>query len=243
MTSQRFRSPGNPGVRASGPRRPAQPSSSRRAPQPFFRWLARSRRLWAALFLCAAAAVTVQQLTPAPEPTGLALAASRDLPVGTTLQVSDVAGIRVPLELAGSGYVRDASLLTGKQLAAPARKGQLLTDSQLLGAGLLAGTAAGTSAVPLRLADPASIQLVSPGQRVTIVLTSVDGSSAQGPSNVLAANVPVLWTSAQGGSGGQWLGTSDTDGLLVVAATPEQAPQLAGASTRGKLYFVLVAPP
>ncbi|CAM3194789.1 hypothetical protein PSET11_01816 [Arthrobacter ulcerisalmonis] len=173
----------------------------------------------------------------------LALAASRDLPAGTTLLASDIAGIRVPLELAGSGYVRDASLLAGKQLAAPARKGQLLTDSQLLGPGLLAGTVAGTSAVPLRLADPASIQLVSPGQRVTIVLTSTDGSSAQGPSNVLATNVPVLWTSAQGGSGGQWLGTSDTEGLLVVAATAEQAPQLAGASTRGKLFFVLVAPP
>jgi hypothetical protein len=93
------------------------------------------------------------------------------------------------------------------------------------------------------MADPASIQLVSPGQLVNIVLTAADG--LEGPSKkseVLAAAVPVLWTSTQGGKAGQWLGTNEADGLVVVAANPRQAEILAGASTRGKLFFVLVNP-
>jgi len=34
----------------------------------------------------------------------------------------------------------------------------------------------------------------------------------------------------------------DSDGLVVVAADPQQAEKLAGASTQGKLFFVLVSP-
>ncbi len=45
---------------------------------------------------------------------------------------------------------------------------------------------------------------------------------------------------ARGGRTGQWLDTAETDGLIVVAANPDQAGRLAGASTQGKLFFVLV---
>jgi hypothetical protein len=62
-------------------------------------------------------------------------------------------------------------------------------------------------------------------------------------SEVLAASVPVLWTSGQGGKTGQWLGTGETEGLMVVAAGPDQARRLAGSSTQGKLFFVLVGAP
>lgn len=141
-----------------------------------------------------------------------------------------------------SGFLREPAEAAGKQLAAPLRKGQLLTDAQLLGPGLLSGTPPGSAAVPLRMADPSSIQLVSPGQLVNVVLTSANGFDQQAPPAVLASGVPVLWTSSQGGQGGQWLGTTETDGLIVVAATAEQAARLAGASTQGKLFFVLVGP-
>jgi hypothetical protein len=141
-----------------------------------------------------------------------------------------------------AGFLNQDNELAGKQLAAPLRKGQLLTDAQLLGPGLLAGTPPGSAAVPLRMADPSSIQLVSPGQLVNVVLTAANGFDQQAPSEVLATAVPVLWTSGKGGQSGQWLGTSETDGLIVVAASAEQAARLAGASTQGKLFFVLVGP-
>ncbi|MDP9888066.1 RcpC/CpaB family pilus assembly protein [Pseudarthrobacter enclensis] len=205
-------------------------------------WLNRNRRLAAALLFCAAAAVAVQQLTPAPLSTVPALAAARDLPAGSAVTAADLARVQVPPGMVADGVLQDGAAAAGKQLAAPVRKGQLLTDTQFLGPGLLAGTPPGSAAVPLRMADAASIQLVSPGQLVNVVLTSANGFDQQGPSEVLASAVPVLWTSNNGGQGGQWLGTGETDGLIVVAATTEQSSRLAGASTQGRLFFVLVSP-
>lgn len=221
--------------------RPGPPN--RRLPARFAAWLSRNRRLAAALLLCAAASLAVQQLTPAPLATVAALAAARDLPAGTALAASDLAPVRVPPGVVADGFLQDPGTAAGKQLAAPLRKGQLLTDAQLLGPGLLTGTPPGSAAVPLRMADASSIQLVAPGQLVNIVLTSANGFDQQGPSEVLASAVPVLWTSNKGGQSGQWLGTTETDGLIVVAASREQAARLAGASTQGRLFFVLVGPP
>src|SRR4051794_33106884 len=203
----------------------------------FAGWLIRNRRLAAALLLCAAAAIAVQQLTPAPISTATALAAARDLPAGTTVTEPDLAPVQAPPGMVADGFPREGGAATGKQLAAPLRKGQLLTDAQLLGPGLLAGTPPGSAAVPLRMADASSIQLVSPGQLINVVLTSANGFDHQGPSEVLASAVPVLWTSNKGGQGGQWLGTTETDGLIVVAANAEQSSRLAGASTQGRLFF------
>lgn len=205
-------------------------------------WLSRNRRLSVAFLLCIAAGITVHQLTPPPADTVTALAAARDLPAGAAMVVSDLEEVQVPPGMMTSGSLQKSGDVTGKQLAAPLRKGQLVTDAQLLGPGLLAGTPPGSAAVPLRMADPSSIQLVSPGQLVNVVLTRANGYDHQSPSEVLASAVPVLWTSGQGGKTGQWLGTGETDGLIVVAADPEQAARLAGASTQGKLFFVLVGP-
>ncbi|MFC9332612.1 Flp pilus assembly protein CpaB [Arthrobacter sp. NPDC057009] len=193
-----------------------------------------------ALLLCAAAGIAVHQLTPAPALTVSVLAAARDLPAGANLSGSDLKPVSVPPALVPDGTFAHNPGVTGKQLAAPLRKGQLLTDAQLVGPGLLTGAPPGSAAVPLRMADPSSIQLVSPGQLVNVVLTSGNGYEQASASKVLARSVPVLWTSGQESQGSQWLAAGDSDGLLVVAATPDQAGALAGASTQGKLFFVLV---
>ena len=192
------------------------------------------------LLLCVAAGLTVQQLTPAPAFTVSAFAAARDLPAGETLGPDDLTALSVPLGLVPVGTYGSAEPLQGKQLAVALRKGQLLTDAQILGPGLLAGSPPGSAAVPLRMADPVSIQLLSPGQLVNVVMTTGNGFDQPAASQVLAAAVPVLWTSEHGSGAGQWLATGETDGLLVVAADADQAGRLAGASTQGKLFFVLV---
>ncbi|MDQ0768405.1 pilus assembly protein CpaB [Pseudarthrobacter defluvii] len=228
---------------AAGPRNIATRRKDRPLVARFAGWLNRNRRLAAALFLCAAAALAVQQLTPAPLSTVTVLAAARDLAAGTAVTAADLADVQAPPGMVGNGFLQDDAAATGKQLAAPMRKGQLLTDAQLVGPGLLAGTPPGSAAVPLRMADASSTQLVSPGQLVNVVLTAANGFDQQSPSQVLAAAVPVLWTSNTGGQSGQWLGTTETDGLIVVAANAEQSSRLAGASTQGRLFFVLVSPP
>ncbi|MGO4582294.1 Flp pilus assembly protein CpaB [Arthrobacter sp. 2RAF6] len=210
----------------------------------FGNWLNRNRRLAVTLLLCVAVGIVVHQLTPASEERATVLAAARDLPAGSTLTDSDLKPLEVLPDGVPAGALTSRAGYGGKQLASPLQKGQIPTDAQLLGPGLLTGTAPATAAVPLRMADPASIQLISPGQLVNVVLTATDGLDGPGKkSELLAAAVPVLWTSAQGGKASQWLGTNEADGLVVVAATPQQAEILAGASTRGKLFFVLVNPP
>lgn len=205
-------------------------------------WVTRNRRLTVALLLCLATGITVQQLTPASEQRVSILVAAHDLAAGTNLTESDFTNVGVPPDLAISGALLDHVSLVGRQLASPLAKGQIPTESNLLGPGLLTGAPVGSAAVPLRMADPSSIQLLSPGQLVNVVLTAAGTYDESRQTEVLAASVPVLWTSAQGGKPGQWLGTSDTDGLVVVAANPPQAEKLAGASTQGKLFFVLVNP-
>ncbi|MEV5051840.1 flagellar biosynthesis protein FlgA [Arthrobacter sp. LAR12-1-1.1] len=204
-------------------------------------WMNGNRRLIAALLFCIPAGLTVQQLAPAPTATVVAFAAAADLPAGKTLEPGDVSSISVPPGLVPAGNPGSETAFEGKQLAAPLRQGQLLTDAQILGPGLLAGSPPGSAAVPLRMADPASIQLVSPGQLVNVVLTGGNGFDQPGESQILAEAVPVLWTSVQGGNASPWPATAETDGLIVVAAAADQARRLAGASTQGKLFFVLVA--
>ncbi len=205
-------------------------------------WISRNRRLAVALLLCVAAGIAVQQLTPASEQRVSIVVAARDLPTGSSLTESDFTSVGVPSDLAITGSVHSIGTLVGRQLASPLRRGQIPTEASLLGPGLLTGAPVGSAAVPLRMADPSSIQLLSPGQLVTVVLTAAGSYDEARQSQVLAGPVPVLWTSAQGGKPGEWLGTSDTDGLVVVAADPQQAEKLAGASTQGKLFFVLVSP-
>ena len=147
-----------------------------------------------ALLLSIAAGLTVQQLTPAPADTVPALAAARDLPAGKALTPDDLAVLSVPRGLLPGGSIGSIDALRGQQLAVALRKGQLLSDSQLLGPGLLAGSSPGSAAVPLRMADPASIQLLSPGQLVNVVLTNGNTFDQPAATQVLAAAVPVLWT-------------------------------------------------
>ncbi|MET3946418.1 pilus assembly protein CpaB [Arthrobacter sp. UYCu512] len=244
---RRWRSPGRrldlstpaaPSKSAVPPRgrRPAGRPSRRR----LVRWLNRNRRLAVALLLCIAAGLTVQQLTPEPADTVPAFAAARDLPAGQSLGVEDLTVLHVPRGLVPAGSFVSAGSLQGQQLAVALRKGQLLADSQLVGPGLLAGKPPGSAAVPLRMADPASIQLLSPGQLVDVVITTGNSFDQPAASQLLAAAVPVLWTSGHGSRAGPWLGTGENEGLLVVAADADQARRLAGASTQGKLFFVLV---
>ncbi len=92
----------------------------------------------------------------------------------------------------------------------------------------------------MRVADPNSLQLIRTGQTVDLVLAEESGREGRNAARI-AAGVTVLWTGSGGEQPSAWLGTpKDQNGLLVVAASPETAPLLAGASARGKVFFALV---
>jgi hypothetical protein len=82
-------------------------------------WLNRNRRLAVALLLCIAAGITVQQLTPAPDDTVGALAATRDLAAGKTLEPADLALLNVPRGLLPGGSFSDTARSRGSSSPYP----------------------------------------------------------------------------------------------------------------------------
>lgn len=197
----------------------------------------------AAALLCGAAAVSVYQLTPPSTLQSPVVVAATDLPAGAVLSASQLRIAPLPPESVPDGALRELPAAEGKRLAAPIRRGGVLTDASTVGPGLLAGTPPGTAAVPVRVADPNSLQLIRTGQSVDLVLAEESNREGRNASRI-AAGVTVLWTGSGAEQSGAWLGTpKDQSGLLVVAASPEVAPLLAGASARGKVFFALVEAP
>ncbi|MCZ3387200.1 MAG: hypothetical protein LH630_09620 [Actinomycetia bacterium] len=84
--------------------------------------------------------------------------------------------------------------------------------------------------VPVQLYDPAVAAMVQPGDVVDVMVA--DQRSA---ATLVAANLTVTATSEAEGSG-PW---TDSDGLLMVAATDEQALALAGAAARGPITIAV----
>lgn len=202
----------------------------------------RRKRLLACLLLSAAAGVAVEAAAGEDYPTTPVVVAADDLAVGTVLTEPDVAIIRLP-ELAVTGSVfEQPRQVVGQQLAAPLSRGSLVQATALVGDGLLTGTEPGTVAVPLRPADPATVQLLAPGQLVDVVLSTGNGYDVATESTVLARSVAVLWT-APGGAGGTWPGAEDDGGLVVVAAGADTAAALAGSSSSGDVHLVLTTAP
>ena len=150
-----------------------------------------------------------------------------------------------PHGLAPEGAVADPAELSGRVLAGAAGPGQPLTETALVGPGLLTGQDGGVTAVTLRIDDPGVLRHVRAGDHVDVV--HLPDGAAPGGRQVLGRGLPVLWVSSAdpGGDGGLLAGpgTSEEEGLLVVGAPHEGAAQLAGAGGTGRTTVVLVPAP
>ncbi|WP_323959054.1 Flp pilus assembly protein CpaB [Arthrobacter sp. JZ12] len=204
-------------------------------------FLFRKRRLLAAAFLCAAAGVAVEALLPKDPETVQVVAAGADLPVGTVLGADNLTLVSLPRAAVPQHSFESVELLAGQQLATPVYAGDVLARNFLVGSGLLAGSPPGTVAVPLRPADASTVQLLSPGQRVDVVLSTGNGFEVSAQNTVLARGLPVLWTSEESGSGPFQAPGGQEEGLVVVAAGPDEAASLAGASSTGHVHLVLTS--
>jgi pilus assembly protein CpaB len=226
----------------------------------------RRRRLVAVGLLAAAVAAGLQAVRPAPPPSTTVLVAARDLPAGHRLTSGDLA--------AGSWYPDDVPAGTvprpaGRVLSSAIRRGELLTDTRVLGDGLLTGLPAGTVAVAVRLADPASALVVRPGERADVLAGPADDALTTGPPidplEPQAAEAGVVVTGALvlsdpaaapvegadavadsgmlgslgAGSAGPAPSTGAGAGVLLVAVTRADAVRLAGLAGRRPLTVAL----
>nr|MBA3619744.1 Flp pilus assembly protein CpaB [Acidothermales bacterium] len=148
--------------------------------------------------------------------------------------------------------------VVGRLLAAPARRGELLTDARLLGPGLLAGYPEGLVAAPVRIADSGAVSLLRAGDRIDVLAadpspysTAADPAYAEGDgagasggpaaARVVAPAVRVL-TVPRAPDGGPLDGGGFVDGALVVlAVTPAVAAELARAEVSARLSVLLRA--
>ncbi|SDH15819.1 Flp pilus assembly protein CpaB [Sinosporangium album] len=211
------------------------------------RRLKRHRRLIAVVPAGLATACTLAVLRPAQPATVAVLAAARDLRVGP-LRPGDLTTVHLPADLVPHGALRphdsptgeSADLspesltppTTGRVLASPMRRGEPLTDARLLGPGMLSGYGADAVAMPVRVADPEAVRLLSPGDIVD-VLAAPSGwaeSDAQ-PAATVADNATVITT--------RHTGDSHSGALIVLATTPDQAARLAGAQPGGHLSIMI----
>lgn len=195
------------------------------------------RRLLAAGFLAIAVIAGLRTLSPAPPPTVTVWAAAHDLSGGRPLAAADLVRLALPATAVPAGSLRAGTEVAGRLLAAPVRRGEPLTDVRLLGPSLLeALPERGLVAIPIRVADgPAAAAVIKPGDIVDVLETADPQAGGPRRSVTVASRVRVLTVPGpdDGGDGG---------GLVVLAATPEQAGALAQASAAARLTVTIERP-
>ncbi|TNY37300.1 SAF domain-containing protein [Thermomonospora catenispora] len=154
----------------------------RTAPSPasgVSRWsrrLLRHRRPVAAALAALSVLLTVAAVRPA-DPDGVrVLVAARDLPAGATLQPGDLRPAVLPAAAVPDGAIRRRA--KGRTLAGPMRRGEVLTDVRTVGRRLLAGYGPDVVATPIRPADPGTVRLVRPGDRVDVLSSDIPADLA-----------------------------------------------------------------
>lgn len=186
----------------------------------------RRRRTLAALLAAVAVVAALRTVAPTPGPTVPVLVATRDLASGTVVRGDDLVEAAYPPATAPDGLARD---VVGRTLAAPVRRGEPITDVRLVGPALTEGYD-DLVAVPVRLPDAGSVDLLAVGDRIDLVATD----PSAGDARVIALAAPVLALPAPteaGDSGGL------TGRLVVVGASRAAAGAIAGAAVRDFLSF------
>lgn len=229
--------------RASSPRPLSIPRPRRRAATTRGALLRRYRKPLALMLLVLGVASFLSTLAPTsyPQQQLLSLAVAR--PAGAELRAADLQLSEVGAVLEHPGLLSDPAQAVGQRLAVGLPAGALLSEQMLIGEQLLTGSAPGTVAVPLRLSDPATVQLLHAGQLVDIVLSSGDGFEREISSETIGHRLPVLWVPTPNDESGLGLlgaGSGQSEGIVVVAADSSLAGVLSGAVTRGKVSAVLV---
>jgi hypothetical protein len=138
---------------------------------------------------------------------------------------------RYPVGVAPIGSSAHA---VGRTLAAPVRAGEPVTDVRLVTPTLVAAFP-DRVAFPVRIADAAAVALLRPGDHVALVAAD----PRRGSAAYVATDVPVLALPAP---------ADDDEGaaaglpgrLVVVAATPSDVGQIAGAAATDLLSVVII---
>lgn len=184
-----------------------------------------------------AAAASVLAGGEGPVETASALRVTTDVAAGERLSGTAVEEVQVDTAAVPGDYSTRMEDVLGQQVAVPLPQGALIYPDQLVGPGLLAGQPFGTVAVPVRPADPAMVALLTPGQRVDVLVSS-DSPEQGSSSEPVASEVPVLWTPQDDSE--NWLPSGGEAGSVVILAVDgATAEAIAQATHQGRLHLSL----
>ncbi|MGL5825780.1 MAG: SAF domain-containing protein [Nocardioides sp.] len=189
------------------------------------------RRRWLAA-VCAGVAVAagLEANSVPPPPTEEVLTAARDLPGGRVLRPNDLRIVRVAPQTVPAGVEPDP---VGRMLASPLRRGESITDVRLVGKGLLDGHR-GLTAVPVRIPDPAVVDLLRVGDSVDLIGTDPQG----GGTRTVAGDVVVL---AVPPTDPESSGIGLSGALVVLGTVPADAEKVADAAVQEFLSIAFSA--
>lgn len=195
------------------------------------------RRVLSATLAATAVLLVVLELRPPPEPVIPVLVAARDVPAGAVLADADLRVDHVPRGAAQPGRLTTVSDAVDRRVGAALARGESVTASRLVPRGALDGLPAGRVALHVVSADPAAVDLLSPGLSAR-VYPSVGGPPLALGATVLAADPAP----SRGGTGGL---TDAAPRGVVLSLTPDEADAvLAGhGSLEGPVTVTVVAAP
>ena len=151
------------------------------------------RALAAALLITAGVLAIAGRQGPLAGTTVVAIV--RDLPAGSKLGSADLT--TVVLASVPDGALRAPPEALGQLLSAPVRRGEVLTDVRLVSAAG-PGPGPGRVAVPIRPADPGTVDLLSPGVHVAVLSVAENGLATMLAPDAVVLSIPPASKSDQG---------------------------------------------
>ena len=199
------------------------------------RFLNRRRRPIAALLGATALLSALLVLRPPPEPTDEVLVAAHDLDASAPLTDRDLTPRALPVSTLPEGALPPSAEPSGRSLNAPVREGEVITDARLSDPPALA-YGPDLVAAPVRVADPGTIALLSPGNRVDVLAASGHDElrfTRTSSATEVVTDRPVLALPPEGDSGGEG------GALVLLAVAPEEARALAGRAASERLSITI----
>jgi Flp pilus assembly protein CpaB len=207
----------------------ATPDRLRRPLRSVRRTVLLRRRALAAL-LAALAVGTVAQAASRPPPRTVPVVTARtDLASGTVLRASDLTRAAYPPAARPRHAVPDPGSLVGRRVALPLDRGEPVTRTHLLGAGLLRRLP-GRAAVAVRLPDAGLAALLHAGDRIDLLATDPRAGPRPLVRDGLVLAVPEVADDSAA--------VADRGRLVVLAVDPEEAGPLAVAANGGFVTVV-----
>jgi len=163
------------------------------------------------------------------------LVTAHDQVGGEVLDEGDVEVVRVPAGSVPAHAFTSVVDVPRRPLVGPKRAGIVLTDLDVIGPGLLARYGTGVVALPVRIADAASLAYVRVGDRIDLIAagTVPTAGGPSGETSIVASSVAVVAVAPADST------ATGEGGLLVVATTSATARAIAGAAITSRVSVAL----